>query len=108
MHVYKTLSMPYPVRKIIFFMLVAVILSEIGLYWYFIGQAIYNTVALQKMDTKISTLSSNISELESVYITKTANITALEAEKLGFIEPRNVEFISARALGRGLAAKNDI
>lgn len=78
--------------------LLAILLSSAVLlcvcYIYMIGNITFNVIARKSLETTISNLSSEVNNLDLVYLNKINEIDKDYASSNGFVENRNNIFVS--------------
>ncbi len=82
------------IEKRIFKALIAGILFSAFLYIYFVSTSVVNIVQRKNIESETQGLSSNVGNLESQYISLNKNITLSYAKSLGYVEPRDISFVS--------------
>ena len=80
-------------RKIFFGIILSGILAMFLLYTYFLNATILHIVERNSIKQKIADTAIHISELESMYMKLSADITPESADSLGFTEPNHVAFV---------------
>ncbi len=80
-------------RKSIFWALTAVLVLLLSSYFCFITQTIINTASYQSMERKITALNSEISGLESQYISLKRDVDYDLAKELGYVEVTAIKFV---------------
>lgn len=76
-------------QKKAFFSLASIALVLAGGYVYFVNQTVWNIVSRQNAAKEISTVSSNVAELEASYMNVSGKLTLDHAYLLGFHEVKN-------------------
>ena len=90
----KKIAIAIQQNRFSFYTIFSGVLFSLVFYMYFINSAVRSTMLRNQMESKISSLEFNLSELETDYI-KTVNGISLElAPSLGLKESKNKIFIS--------------
>jgi hypothetical protein len=76
-------------RKILFKWLIFGLIFLGLMYVYFVGSITFNVLARRTLENKARDLNSNISQLESVYLSKLNQIDKNFALSQGFVESSN-------------------
>ncbi|MEA2112742.1 MAG: hypothetical protein U9P50_02090 [Patescibacteria group bacterium] len=98
-----TLKMNNVNKKSIFWALTGVLVLLVGLYFCFITQTIINTASYQSIERKITALDSEISGLESQYISLKREVDYDLAKELGYIEVATIKFIDKGVINQTLS-----
>jgi cell division protein FtsL len=75
--------------KVIFISLVSIAIVLALFYVVLINKAVHNAVAKEKIETEITSLSSELSEKEFAYISGKGEITLDLAESKGFVSAKD-------------------
>jgi hypothetical protein len=94
-------------NKKVLWSLVVLIFASSAAYGLLINQIIWNVVARQKAETNISNMSSQVSSLETSYMTLTDGITIDKAYALGFkdIPNNSIQYVNKDASGPVLSMR---
>ena len=87
----------------IFWVLIVVLSLLLGLYIYFVTQTILNTASYEIIEQKITTLDSDISELEFKHLSLKRDVNLSLAKALGYIETSDVKFINKSTSSKTLS-----
>ncbi|MCK5095882.1 MAG: hypothetical protein KAR24_00855 [Candidatus Pacebacteria bacterium] len=79
-------------RTISFWSILSAMLLMLLLYTYFLNATILHIVERKTVEQKIAETTIHISELESVYMKLSTEVTPIVAGSLGFVEPDHVIF----------------
>lgn len=80
-------------RVILFWGLLIALLGNFLLYTYFLNATILHIVERKSVERDISEVTIHISELETQYMAKSAEVTPVLAQSLGFVEPEGIVFV---------------
>ncbi len=80
----------------------AILISLFGLYIYFVAGSVFNVLARKSIETKMTSLTADIGNMEHEYLTKNGTIDAAFASEHGFVVASKVDFVS-RNTAVGLA-----
>lgn len=81
-------------RKVLFFGMLFVLISSFLFYIYFLNNTIVQVVERKTAEKNISTITMQISQLESEYLSLSSAVTPVLASSLGFVEPKVAIFAS--------------
>lgn len=81
-------------QKKIFCLLVFLLVIGLFLYGYFVRSVIVNIVARQNIESKLVTISSDVTNLETQYIKVKNSITVNLAQEFGFLPATSSRFVS--------------
>lgn len=93
--------------KYIFYTLISLIVSAGLLYGYFVHSAVSNIVERRQVKSTISSLNSQLGELEHGLIVARNDVTLQTAKELGFQEITNPRYLSLDRLDDKLVTFND-
>lgn len=98
----RILSIEYPERKFFWYLVLSAAIFS-GLYIYFVNSAIINAVEYQKIGKEITFLNSQISDLESSYLSLNDKINLDYALGSGFVKVTSEKYISRKAFSANLS-----
>ena len=94
--------------KIIFWTFLAGVVLLLITYIFYANNMVYNAVSVNNFEDEIVELRSEIGELEFTYMSIKNSINLDTAKRLGFIESKNITYISRKTLGKALSLNNEI
>lgn len=74
-------------------MLAVICLLLVGTYGYFLKSAAFSAALLEDSGSQIAALSSEVSELETEYLSHIGSLGMAEAEFLGLKETKHISFV---------------
>ncbi len=83
-------------EKKAFYIAIIALLTMSFFYAYFVNQTVVNIVERQSVQTKITDLSSYLSELEFEYMKHKSTLTLEHTKSIGFVDADETIFISRR------------
>lgn len=99
----KTLLINIRDNRFSFYVLASGVLLSAAFYIYCVNMAVRNTISRNGMESKISSLQANLSDLETAYVVKVSSLTLDSAKTLGLHEPKNKIFISKNSSTKSLS-----
>lgn len=81
----------------------AVVALSLFLYGFFLLEAVAHTASHAQAESKIQTLTSNVSTLEQQYLSYTSGLTLNRAQELGLVSPEDVSVVYANTPAHGLS-----
>lgn len=76
-------------RRILFKVLIGALFTLFIVYMYFIGSITFNVLARKSFENKVQSLSSNISQLELIYLDNLSEVDKDYATSKGFVDVQN-------------------
>lgn len=84
-------------KQIIFWTLIGIIVLSAVFYVALVTKTVNNVVERRAMESKVATMSVNLSELEFEYISLKNNINLELAQEKGFVEVKTPYFASKKS-----------
>ena len=102
----KTILIKIRDSKYSFYVISTGVILSAAFYIYCVNIAVRNTISRNGLESKISSLQANLSDLETTYVIKVSSLTLDSAKQLGLFEPKNKFFISKDTSAKALSYNN--
>lgn len=93
----------YDIRDVVFRATLSLIFTTLVLYAYFIAATVADVIARTHAEANIVALKSEVSELETTYLARSAGITRTLAAEQGFVEAQGTIFAAGPSTGAAVA-----
>lgn len=93
-------------QKILFYVSLVLLVCFAILYAFFVNETVTNIVERKEVQTQITELNSELSELEFAYIKHQNSITLDYAHKIGFIEVEPTQYVVKGETGPTLSLRS--
>lgn len=104
----NVLSVETGFGKIAILSLMVLIFSMSIIYAYFVNSTVMNVVERGNVEDKIASVNTRVSELEFEYINSKNRITFDLAESVGFVEKKNVNYISSKVSDTSISLSSGV
>ena len=94
--------------KTVFWTLLAGVVLLLITYIFYANSMVHNAVSIKNIEKEMVQLKSKIGELEFSYISVKNSINLDVAKDLGFVESKNITYISRKPIGKTISLNNEI
>lgn len=92
----------------LFWVFVSISVLFASLYLYFVNKTVLQIVARKNVESQISALTTQISQLEGRYVELEQSVTREEASRLGLEQATKVTFLDPRISAKALSLRDGI